>query len=137
MKRFIDGTSPYQHLLKPLNDLVPVEGKVPMPFANKALERFRRASNVYWDLHHEDLANESKEVWPVFRIKVMEYRGDMKYGTYDQYHMDLLRLADAIEPVMLEIVVNAYYEQILKGRVRPVELPHLTQLAHPCYNSVS
>lgn len=43
----------HQSVADKLHELIPAEGSVKNPYKNKALERFRKASNLYYRLHND------------------------------------------------------------------------------------
>jgi len=47
------NTGKHQELAEKLEELVPDEGRVPNPYRNKALERFRKAVNAYCRLYND------------------------------------------------------------------------------------
>jgi len=55
----------YEALSKKLEQLVPVEGPVTAP-NSRALEKFRKASNCYYDLFNNGLCNRAAEFRQVF-----------------------------------------------------------------------
>ena len=94
----------YQAAVAALQALVPDEGAVKNPAKNKALEKFRKASNCYYDLYNNGLCNRAQSFAKVFGIAAGQYRG---YATY--------RFAETLyiqtEAQMDEIVKAAALEQ--------------------------
>lgn len=56
----------YQRKADKLYALIPAKGEVPNPRKNPALEKFRKASNAYYDLYNNGLWNRAKEFRSVF-----------------------------------------------------------------------
>jgi hypothetical protein len=92
----------YQALSTQLAALIPTEGSVDNPrTTNKCLEKFRKASNCYYDVFNNGLCNRAAEFRQVFGFG----------GTYipktPSYHCDRL------EAKMDEIILKAAQEQQL------------------------
>ena len=72
----------YQEAVYALQALVPAEGPVKHPGRHKALERFRVASNCYYDLYNNGLCNRAAQFNAVFEIRAKSrmncYQG--RYG---------------------------------------------------------
>lgn len=100
---FWNSNSPLQPLADELRALIPAEGEVPNKKQNPALERFRKASNCYYDLFNNGLCNRAREFYHVFKITSSHYRqGEWGYNN---------RLYEVVEPVMEQIVMDAMAEQ--------------------------
>lgn len=93
----------HQQYVDDLNAMVPDEGSVPEPRKNKALEKFRKASNCYYDLYNNGLCNRAREFASVFGIRSSFY----KIGQYNHSQA----LYDETEKVMDQIIINAAAEQ--------------------------
>jgi hypothetical protein len=64
----------YQAAAKQLEQLIPAEGSVENPRStNRALEKFRRAANCYYDLYNNGLGNRASEFRQVFGIASTHY----------------------------------------------------------------
>lgn len=99
----------YQNLVRPLTKQLPTFGSVPdAKTANKHLEKFRKASNCYYDLYNNGLCNLAREFSIVFRIPGVPREIKQNYGRYD---MISKATADAIEARMDEIILAAAKEQ--------------------------
>ena len=105
-KRYWDGNGLHQTLHHQLVALIPKSGPVQKPRKNKALERFRKATNCYYDLYNNDLINRAKEFREVFHIKSSRYRFNAGYGT--AFSEDMY---DKVEKSMNALVMNAAIEQ--------------------------
>jgi hypothetical protein len=107
----------YQTQAEELQALLPTFGEVDKgKTTNKALERFRRAQNCYYDLYNNGLCNRAREFSTVFRIvgvsrMIRERRhcGDM-LNTYTEM---------AIDKKMDDIIMDAYREQVALGKLSP------------------
>lgn len=95
----------HQDLLDPLYDLIPAEGEVDKPHANPALERFRKASNAYYDLYNNGLGNRARSFSKIFGICLADYR-----DPYDRFeYAD--SMFDLTEKRMDDIIILAAAEQ--------------------------
>ena len=93
----------YQEFVKGLQDLVPLEGKVENPRKNPKLERFRRASNCYYDLYNNGLCNRASEFYRVFGIPSSNFK--VGFGEYVRSFYDVTEMA------MNDIILEAATEQ--------------------------
>lgn len=97
----------HQVLVEFLNKLIPVEGSVDKPRStNKKLEKFRKASNCYYDLFNNGLDNRAQEFRQVFGFassphKRRSFRGASFAPSF----------YDKVEERMDEIVMAAAKEQ--------------------------
>lgn len=98
-----NGNGKYQHFAEELDALIPISGSVEHPRKNRALEKFRKARNCYYDLFNNGLCNRAREFYHVFGIASSHY----KVGTWDHSN----RLYEVLEPIMDEIVLAAMKEQ--------------------------
>lgn len=99
----------HEDLVEPLQKLIPWEGSVPEARFNPALERFRRASNVYYDVFNNGLGNRGREFFPVFRFRSGDYR--LRNGDFQNHFYQRL------EEVMDQIILDAAQEQGLTTSV--------------------
>ena len=96
----------FQSLVEHLQKLVPIQGEVKDPRKNKALEKFRRASNCYYDLYNNGLGNRAREFAQVFKIPSSHYKEPWRgYGCYRD------SLYELMEQRMDEIILAAHMEQ--------------------------
>ncbi|MCA1800537.1 MAG: hypothetical protein LC650_04520 [Actinobacteria bacterium] len=96
----------YEEAAKALMTLIPGQGAVNEPRKNKALEKFRKASNCYYDLYNNGLGNRMSEFRKVFGFAASPYRQRWKgYGCFDA------PLYTRTEDAMHEIIRNAAHEQ--------------------------
>lgn len=100
-------TGKFNQEAEELRKLIPGSGSVDNPRRNRALERFRKASNCYYDLYNNGLGNRSIEFRSVFKIASSNYkvRGARSYGQYSSQLYDMTELA------MDDIIVAAIKEQ--------------------------
>lgn len=110
MKNYWNNNGTYQHMINFLDDRVPAEGRVQNPKKNPALERFRCASNAYYDLFNNGGGNRPDAVRKFF--------GNARFWINNGCVIE--RVYALTEPVMDEIVLNAYNEQMAK--FNPAEL---------------
>lgn len=92
----------HQKICKLLEQKVPSSGQVNEPIKNKALEKFRKASNCYYDLYNNGLCNRAAEFRKVFGI------ASSRYGNYNNFANELY---DLVEQRMDEIIEQAAKEQ--------------------------
>ena len=67
----------HQKIADKLSDLIPAQGEVENPKKNKALEKFRKASNVYYDIFNNGLFGRQLQ-------RGSEFRGAFGFG-YTQH----------------------------------------------------
>lgn len=96
----------HQEFADDLRTLVPAEGEVPNKRKNPALEKFRKASNCYYDLYNNGLFNRAHEFYHVFGIA----SGNYKYLP-GAHRMFMEELYIATEAKMDEIILAAMKEQ--------------------------
>lgn len=96
----------FQMYVEELEALIPSEGEVNEPRKNKALEKFRKACNCYYDLYNNGLCNRASEFREVFGIASTKYKE--KVGRCSSF-VDELYVNT--EQVMDEIILNAVKEQ--------------------------
>lgn len=95
----------YQAIAEKLQAMVPTEGAVLQPRKNKALERFRNATNCYYDLYNNGLCNRKAQFARVFEIPPSRYAQPWaRYRSYSEAlyerteaKMDIIVMAAAIE----------------------------------------
>lgn len=98
-----NGKGKYQVASNRLRALLPDSGSVANPRKNKALERFRKASNCYYDLYNNGLCNRAAEFRKVFGIAATKYRDSKgRFGIY---------LLEQVELAMNAIIEDAVKEQ--------------------------
>jgi hypothetical protein len=111
MRTFWNNDSDIQHVADELMGLVPDMGPVPDARNNKALERFRRATNCYYDLYNNGLCNRRQEFYRLFKIRVSDFY-KYSYTSRGRYRdIDFDRIMPVVEPVMRSFVMAAAAEQ--------------------------
>lgn len=99
----------YQAWLPLLQALVPADGKI-RGEENRWLERFRVASNYYYDLYNNGLCNYETAFDLYFDVESGNYR-DEDTGRFSA------RLFELAEIKMDSFVNNAYFEQKKLGKI--------------------
>jgi hypothetical protein len=97
----------HEALITELNKLVPSSGGVENTDDNPALEKFRVASNCYYDLYNNGLGNRGKEFEGVFGFSAFDVGEDC-----NGFSVELTQeLIDRTESKMDEIIVRAAHKQ--------------------------
>lgn len=105
----------HQDLADKLQAMIPHEGSVRNPEKNKKLEKFRKASNVYYDLFNNGLCNRANQFYGVFGFAAGDYRLNFGGPLGDRYASTFWH---KVEARMDEIVLEAAREQgLLEERV--------------------
>jgi hypothetical protein len=90
---------------KQLQALIPEEGSVDRPRKNPKLEKFRKASNAYYDLYNNGLGNRTQDFRTVFGIASSQHKCKRRAFSFTP---SLYRMT---EEVMDLIVIAAAEEQ--------------------------
>jgi hypothetical protein len=118
MAKYWNEQGTYQTIAEALQKLIPAIGDVPDgKTTNKALERFRRAQNCYYDLYNNGLCNRAREFSTLFKI------AGVPREIKQNYHYNFLvssATEDAIDSKMDKFIMEAYCEQLLLGKVQPM-----------------
>ena len=95
------GVNPgFKHLQEKLDDLIPLQGRVPHSRSkNKALEKFRVASNLTYDLFNNGLGNRRNQFGSFFGWAPYT-RGGMTNSQFEEAERKL-------EPVISRIIIDA------------------------------
>lgn len=94
----------FKHLQEKLDDLIPLQGRVPHSRSkNKALEKFRVASNLTYDLFNNGLGNRRNQFGSFFGWAPYT-RGGMTNSQFEEAERKL-------EPVITRIIIDAAKEQ--------------------------
>jgi len=94
----------FKELSDKLDDLIPLQGRVESPMSkNKALEKFRVASNLVHDLFNNGLGNRRSHFQGFFGW-APHTRGGMTNNQFEQAERKL-------EPVLTRIIIEAAKEQ--------------------------
>lgn len=116
-----NSTGKYQTLSDELEKSVPMMGSVEQPQKNKALEKFRKASNCYYDLYNNGLGNRVHEFRKVFGISSSHYKIGIG-RTHTDFSENMYR---EVEKKMDEIIIDAAIEQgLIKYEDTVVEMCH-------------
>lgn len=83
--------------------MIPHSGSVDNPKNNKHLEKFRKATNCYYDLYNNGLCNRANEFRRIFGIASSRY-GSYRYGFN-------VTLKEHVELNMDQFIENAAKEQ--------------------------
>lgn len=94
----------YQVVSDLLEKMVPASGPV-TGSKNRALEKYRKACNCYYDLYNNGLINRATSFAKIFKIPAAQYRIPGTYGRFG-HHLYL-----QTEAAMNEIIVAAALEQ--------------------------
>jgi hypothetical protein len=97
----------YQNLVEELNKLVPTSGEI-KGSKNKALEKFRKASNAYYDIFNNGGMNRGRSIGKIFE-GVMFYFGHYRRCNFGRMNWE--RIHAITEPKMDEIILAAAKEQ--------------------------
>lgn len=97
-----------------VQELVPVEGAVHNVSKNRALERFRKAVNCYYDLYNNGLCNRAASFNKLFGLASSHYRLRGRIVRFDP------SLYEDVEAKMDQIVLDAYAEQFPEEVLRMV-----------------
>ena len=98
-----DNAGKYPSTIAQLQALVPTEGAVGGGVKNKALEKFRKAVNCYYDLYNNGLCNRAREFAATFGI------ASSRYGNYGSRYGQILY--ELTEDKMNAIIEAAAEEQ--------------------------
>lgn len=105
-----DRTGTHQNLVEQLNKLIPFTGEI-KGSKNKALEKFRKASNAYYDIFNNGGCNRGASIRGFFGFGMTSmsevYSG--RYGRSRRYHWDAIH--EKVEPIMDKIILAAAAEQ--------------------------
>jgi hypothetical protein len=108
MKTYWSNEGPHQDLADRLNDLVPTSDKVEKSRgANRRLEKFRQASNAYYDIFNNGGGNRRPLIRRIFGISVSAFT----YGSYPSRRTDWNAIHEVVEPIIDEIILQAAAEQ--------------------------
>lgn len=108
----------YQTAADALHERVPTSGSVKAPRKNRELERFRKASNAYYDLYNNGLWNCKRSFAKLFGIRPADYTQNWRgVGFYSD------RMYVLTEQVMNGIIEAAAAEQGIPLEVNPAHNP--------------
>ena len=108
--------SDLEPIMEELQELVPFEGKCEFPQSkNKALDRYRRTTNLIHDLFNNGLGNRRKNRYSTFKFEppihthLEAYRYSIRQ---DRKYWD--NIEDRVHPTYRQIVMDAVLEQFGK-----------------------
>lgn len=110
----------HQTIAEALQGLIPAIGEVlEGKTTNKALERFRRAQNCYYDLYNNGLINRAREFSTLYRIAGVprEIKERRNLGTMLSLYTEI-----AIDNKMDRFIMEAYAEQLALGKIKLVNM---------------
>jgi hypothetical protein len=111
MKTYWGNNGVHQALADQLEKLIPAEGAVESPRSrNKKLEKFRQASNAYYDINNNGGGNRGPLIRSIFGISV----GAFTYGGRGRHSVrrtDWNGIHKVTEPIMDQIILDAAVEQ--------------------------
>ena len=107
---FWNSNNPLCEAANKLQELVPASGEVENKRKNRALEKFRKAVNCYYDLYNNGLCNRASEFYGVFKLASSHYK-QTKWGKHGPIHGFMDCLYEEVEPLLEVIVVKACQEQ--------------------------
>jgi hypothetical protein len=118
MATYWEEKGTYQTQAEELQALLPYSGEVDKgKTTNKALERFRKAQNCYYDLYNNGLGNRAREFSILFRIAGVPREIKQNYRT--NFLVSSLT-EGAIENKMDGFILDAYREQVALGKLQTV-----------------
>lgn len=106
----------HKNLQTALAELIPAAGEVKDADQNPALEKFRIASNCYYDLYNNGLCNRAKEFRKVYGFSAMKMMSRNARGLGYDLTQEVI---DRTESKMDEIILAAYVEQFPKTTKSP------------------
>lgn len=112
---FWNNANPLSKYSEKLNKLIPDSGSVEQPKKNKALEKFRKAQNCYYDLYNNGLGNRASEFRSVFGIASSQFKYAKPYFVNNiLHHVPTYRqsMFESTEVAMNGIVIKAIHEQL-------------------------
>ena len=120
MAKYWNEQGTYQIIAEALQGLIPAIGEVPEgKTTNKALERFRRAQNCYYDLYNNGLINRAREFSTLFKIAGVSR--EVKRNFYSNFLVSS-DTEDAIDNKMDRFIIEAYVEQLALGKIKPMSV---------------
>ena len=103
-------TGTHQNLVEKLNKLIPTMGEI-KGSKNRQLEKFRKASNAYYDIFNNGGCNRSGSIRGFFGFgmsSMSEVHRDA-YGNTRRYNWNAIH--EKVEPIMDKIILAASAEQ--------------------------
>lgn len=110
-KTYWNHCGTHQYLAEELNKLIPATGEI-KGSKNKALEKFRKASNAYYDIFNNGGCNRAASIRGIFGFgmtSMSEVYRDHNGRRYRHYHWNAIH--EVVEPIMDKIILDAAAEQ--------------------------
>jgi hypothetical protein len=106
----------HQEFVESLNAMIPEQGAVESPRGrNRRLEKFRQASNAYYDIFNNGGGNRGPLIRRIFNISV----GSFDVGGRRERRINWTAVHKVVEPIMDQIILDAAVEQgLLSGEHR-------------------
>ena len=106
-----------QSVYEKLDELVPFDGPVVNVNKNKKLEKFRKATNVVYDIFNNGLMNKGKSLKVLglmkYDLPLPQYAGGHYYeGNWD-------RITEIVTPIFEKIIFEAVQEQGIELELIP------------------
>jgi hypothetical protein len=103
----------YENLVAELNKLVPDMGEI-AGSKNRKLEKFRKASNAYYDIFNNGGCNRGAQIRGIFGFGMTTMSEVVwgEHGKYRKYHWDAIHAI--VEPIMDKIILAAAKEQDIR-----------------------
>lgn len=115
MQSYWNSTGKFQTFIEELHKRIPASGAVEYARSkNKCLERFRAASNAYYDLFNNGGMNRMNEIRRIFGLCQRDFYESGNYQGMQRPNFD--KAMRIVDPVMDDIVLNAIVEQGLCDR---------------------
>ncbi len=109
-----NGNGRYQVLANQLNKLIPLAGEVADAKANPMLEKFRKASGVYYDVFNNGLCNRGREFPGIFGFGAGNYRLRPEHRQQRIGQIDFDAIVGPMDEVIDRLVLEAAAEQLGK-----------------------
>ena len=100
----------YQNLAEQLRPLVPHAGEITGK-ENKALEKFRKASNAYYDIFNNGGCNRAAEIRRIFKFGMTSMSEVVQTGRLRHRKLNWNAIHEKVEPIMDQIILAAAAEQ--------------------------
>lgn len=105
-----DSTGKFQIFIEQLQGMIPASGSVEFARSkNKKLERFRTASNAYYDLFNNGGMNRMNEIRRIFGLCHRDFYYGSSYKCRQRPNFN--KAAAIVDPIMDLIVLEAVVEQ--------------------------
>jgi len=103
MNTYWDHEGKHQDKAEKLDNLIPAAGKVSGK-ENKALEKYRQAANLYYEIFNNGGTNSMNGIKSIFGMSKDEVRTNVRLNDWDEIH-------SIVEPMLDKIILAAYKEQ--------------------------